>query len=53
MEAARENGFLQLVAQVLPTNTAMIKLFKKLPYQIHTKTEFGTLILSCNFDEEK
>ncbi len=52
VEAARENGFLRLIAHVLPTNTAMIKLFKKLPYQINTKTEFGTLILSCNFDEE-
>jgi acyl-CoA hydrolase len=52
-EAARENGFLSLVAEVLPTNSAMIKLFKKLPYQINTKTEFGSLILSCNLDEEK
>jgi RimJ/RimL family protein N-acetyltransferase len=51
-QAARENGFLSLVAHVLPTNTAMIKLFKKLPYKIKTNTESGTLILSCNFDEE-
>jgi RimJ/RimL family protein N-acetyltransferase len=48
VEAARENGFLSLVATVLPTNTAMIKLFEKLPYKIKTKTEFGTLILSCS-----
>ena len=52
-EAARENGFLSLVANVLPTNTAMIKLFEKLPYKIKTKTESGTLILTCSFDEEK
>ena len=53
VEAARENGFLKLVAHVLPTNTAMIQLFKKLPYKIKTNTEGGTLILSCNFDEEE
>ena len=52
-QAARENGFLSLVANVLPTNTAMIKLFEKLPYKIKTKTESGTLILTCSFDEEK
>ena len=51
-EAARANGFLSLVAHVLSTNTAMIMLFKKLPYKIETNTESGTLILSCNFDEE-
>ena len=51
-EAARENGILSLVAYVLPTNTGMIKLFKKLPYKIKTKIEGDMLILSCNFDEE-
>ena len=52
-EAARENGYTSLVAYVLPTNTGMIKLFKKLPYKIQTKIESDMLILSCNFDEEK
>ena len=51
-EAARENGILSLVAYVLPTNTGMIKLFKKLPYEIKTKIEGDMLILSCSFDEE-
>ena len=51
-EAARENGLLSLVAYILPTNTGMIKLFKKLPYKITTKIESDMLILSCNFDEE-
>ena len=51
--AARENGLLSLVANVLPTNTGMINLFKKLPYKIKTKFEDGALVLSCNFDEEK
>jgi acyl-CoA hydrolase/GNAT superfamily N-acetyltransferase len=50
--AARENGILSLVASVLSTNTKMIKLFKKLPYKIKTKIEDGTMILSCNLDEE-
>jgi acyl-CoA hydrolase/RimJ/RimL family protein N-acetyltransferase len=50
-EAARENGILSLVAYMLPTNTGMIKLFKKLPYKIKTKIESDTLILSCNFEE--
>jgi acyl-CoA hydrolase/RimJ/RimL family protein N-acetyltransferase len=51
--AARENGLLSLVANVLPTNTGMINLFKKLPYKIKTKFEDGTMVFSCNFDEEK
>ncbi len=51
-EAARENGIISLVAYVLPTNTGMIKLFKKLPYKIKTKIEGEMLILSCNFDED-
>jgi RimJ/RimL family protein N-acetyltransferase len=51
-EAARENGLFSLVAYILPTNTGMIELFKKLPYKIKTKIESEMLILSCNFDEE-
>jgi L-amino acid N-acyltransferase YncA len=51
-EAARENGLLSLVAYVMPKNTGMIKLFKKLPYKIKTKIESGMLILSCNFEED-
>ena len=50
--AARENGIISLVAYVLPTNTGMIKLFKKLPYKIQTKIEDGTMALSCSLDEE-
>ena len=52
-EAARENGLLSLVAYVLPANTGMIKLFKKLPYKIRTKFEDGVMVLTCNFDEDK
>ncbi len=50
-EAARENGFTKLIAYILPTNTGMLKLFKKLPYKIKTKIKSDTLILSCSFDE--
>jgi acyl-CoA hydrolase/RimJ/RimL family protein N-acetyltransferase len=50
-EAARENGITSLVAYMLPKNTGMIKLFKKLPYKIKTKIDSDTLILSCNFEE--
>ncbi len=46
-----QNGW-NLAAYVMPTNTGMIKLFKKLPYKITTKIESDMLILSCNFDEE-
>ena len=50
-EAARENGYTSLVAYVLPTNTGMIKLFKKLPYKTKAIFESETLVLCCNFDE--
>ena len=49
-EAARENGYTSLVAYMLPTNAAMIKLFKKLPYKTKAIFEGDTLLLSCNFD---
>ncbi len=50
-EAARENGFTTLVAYTMTTNSGMIKLFKKLPYNIKTVFEGDTLVLRCNFDE--
>ncbi len=50
-EAARENGFTTLVAYTMTTNAGMIKLFKKLPYNIKTVFEGDTLVLRCNFDE--
>ncbi len=49
-EAARENGITSLVAYVLPTNTGMIKLFKKLPYKTKATYEGDTLVFSCNFE---
>ena len=50
-EAARENGFSNLVAYTLSTNTGMIKLFRKLPYKVEIIYEEGMLVLKCNFEE--
>jgi len=50
-EAARENGFTSLVAYMLRTNTGMIKLFRKLPYNVKSIFEGETLVLRCDFDE--
>ena len=50
-EAARENGITSLVAYVLPTNTGMIKLFKKLPCKVKSRFEGETIMLRCDFDE--
>ena len=50
-EAARQNGITALTAYTLPNNSGMIKLFKKLPYQIKTAFEDRTVVLTCHFDE--
>jgi acyl-CoA hydrolase/GNAT superfamily N-acetyltransferase len=50
-EAARENGFTSLIAYVLPANTGMIRLFKKLPYKVKSRFEGETMVLRCDFDE--
>lgn len=48
---ARENGIGGLIAYTFPTNKAMIKLFKTLPYKVKTVYEDGDLVLSCRFNE--
>ena len=50
-EAARENGFTSLVAYMLPTNTGMIRLFKKLPCKVKSGFEGEIMVLRCDFDE--
>jgi len=50
-EAARENGFAGLVAYTIPTNKAMINLFKTLPYKVTIDHEDGDLLLHCRFNE--
>lgn len=50
-EAARESGIAGLMAYTFPSNQAMIRLFKTLPYRVEKHLEDGDLILSCRFDE--
>ncbi len=49
--ATRANGISGLLAYTLPTNRAMISLFKTLPYKVKTQYEDGDVILSCKFNE--
>jgi acyl-CoA hydrolase/L-amino acid N-acyltransferase YncA len=50
-DATRESGIAGLIAYTFPTNTAMIRLFKTLPYKVTKQLEDGELILTCRFDE--
>lgn len=48
---ARENGISGLTAYTFPSNKAMIRLFKTLPYKVKTVFEDGDLILTCRFNQ--
>jgi len=50
VDAARENGISGLVAYTAPTNKGMIKLFKKIPYQVTTSFDEDMLMLECYFE---
>jgi len=50
-DATRESGIAGLIAYTFPTNMAMIRLFKTLPYKVTKQLEDGELILTCRFDE--
>jgi RimJ/RimL family protein N-acetyltransferase len=50
-EAAADNDIDGLVAYTDPSNTAMIRLFEKLPYKIHKTREEDIFVLVCRFDE--
>lgn len=50
-EAAQDNGFAGLIAYTSPTNSAMINLFKTLPYKVKVKNEDGDLQLTCRFKQ--
>lgn len=48
---ARANGIAGLMAFTFPSNKAMIRLFKTLPYKVNTVYEDGDLVLTCKFNE--
>ena len=50
-EAARENGITGLVAYTSKRNASMIKLFKRLPYNIESRFDGEFFILSAKLDE--
>ncbi|KPA10872.1 4-hydroxybutyrate coenzyme A transferase [Candidatus Magnetomorum sp. HK-1] len=51
--ASRENDLSGLIAYTAPTNKAMIKLFKKIPFQTKTAFDEDMLMLECFFEHEK
>jgi acyl-CoA hydrolase/RimJ/RimL family protein N-acetyltransferase len=50
-ETARENGINGLMAFTSPSNQAMIRLFKTLPYNVKTTFDGDLVALSCKFDQ--
>ncbi|ETR69439.1 MAG: acetyl-CoA hydrolase/transferase [Candidatus Magnetoglobus multicellularis str. Araruama] len=51
VDAARENGIAGLVAYTAPSNKGMIKLFKKVHYNVKTSFEDDMLMLECFFED--
>lgn len=49
-ETARENGISGLIAYTSPSNQAMVRLFKTLPYKVVTAFDGDLVALSCKFD---
>lgn len=49
--AARANGIGGLIAYTSPSNLAMIRLFKTLPYKVKTAFDGEMVSLSCKFDQ--
>jgi len=50
-DAAQENGIAGLMAYTNTDNRGMIRLFKGLPYTVHTAFDGDMLQLRCRFDE--
>jgi acyl-CoA hydrolase/RimJ/RimL family protein N-acetyltransferase len=50
-QAARDAGISGLVAYTTPHNQNMIRLFKRLPYKVHTQFDGDMLVLVARFDE--
>ncbi len=49
--SAQANGIDGLMAYTAPENKGMIRLFKSLPYKIHSSYEDDLILLRCRFDE--
>lgn len=49
---SREQGITGFSADVLYDNKAMLKIFEKLPFIVHSKLEYGVYHLTVNFSEE-
>ena len=50
-KAAKDNNIKGLVAYTSPENRKMIKLFQKLPYNVHSEKDDDMIILSCKFSD--
>ncbi|MDA3898352.1 MAG: GNAT family N-acetyltransferase [Desulfobacteraceae bacterium] len=50
-QAAKDNGISGLVAYTSPSNSSMIKLFKKLSSPVKSSLDDGMIILKCNFEK--
>jgi acyl-CoA hydrolase/GNAT superfamily N-acetyltransferase len=48
---ARDRGLSGLIAYTTPSNQAMIRLFKTLPYQVRSSFDGEGVSLTCRFDE--
>ncbi len=53
VETAREHGISGFTAYTDPGNKAMMRLFKKLPYQISTSYEGDRVVLEARFDRPR
>jgi acyl-CoA hydrolase/RimJ/RimL family protein N-acetyltransferase len=51
VDAALENGLSGLVAITRAANHSMIRLFKKLPYEVTVSYDDGLVVLKCNFGQ--
>jgi RimJ/RimL family protein N-acetyltransferase len=50
-DSARERGISGLMAYTTPSNQAMIRLFKTLPYKVKSSFDGEGVVLTCRFDE--
>jgi acyl-CoA hydrolase/GNAT superfamily N-acetyltransferase len=53
IDIAKESGILGFRAEVLISNPSMMKVFERLPYVLHKKTEDNMISLTFHFDELK